>query len=68
MQEMKPSKTQELIDHLDHVDYPITGKDFMAACNSMEHASQEERDWVMENIDMNKTYNSADEVRKELKL
>ncbi len=55
-------------DHLSHVDYPVTGKDFVAACNNMSHATEEEKDWVKQNISMDKTYNSQEEVKKDLKM
>jgi hypothetical protein len=55
-------------EHLSHVDYPVTGKDFIAACNNMSHASKAETDWVKQNISPNKTYNSQDEVRGALKI
>ena len=68
MQVNKPSDTTEMEEHLSHVDYPIKGKDFIAACNNMSHATKEETDWVKQNISLNKTYNSSDEVRKALKI
>jgi hypothetical protein len=69
MQEVKmPSKTKEMVEHLGHVKYPITGKEFMAACSNMSDATKEQKEWVKKNISMNKTYKSADEVKKALKL
>ncbi len=64
----KPMDTKEIISHLDDVDYPVTGKAFMEACDNMSHASEEERMWVKNNIDMNRTYGSAEEIKRELKL
>lgn len=68
MQVNRPTDTTEMEEHLSHVDYPITGKDFVAACNNMSHATKEETDWVKQNISMNKTYNSPEEVKKALKI
>ncbi len=64
----KPAKTQEMMDHLDHVDYPITGKEFLAACNNMSHATREERDWAKMNVQADKTYNNMDELKRDLKM
>ena len=69
MQEVKkPSKTKEMIEHLDHVKYPISGKDFIAACNNMAHATKEEIEYVKKKLEMSKMYKSADEVKKALKV
>lgn len=68
MQVNKPSDTTEMQEHLSHVDYPITGKDFVAACNNMSHATKEDIVWVKQNISMNKTYNSPDEIKQALKI
>jgi hypothetical protein len=64
----KPSETSEMINHLDHVDYPVTGKEFMAACNNMSHVTQQEKDWVRQNLSENKTYNSEEDIKRALKL
>lgn len=68
MQVNKPSNTSEMEEHLTHVEYPVTGKDFVAACNNMSHATKEETDWVKQNISPNTTYSSPDEVKKALKI
>lgn len=68
MQVDKPSNTAEMREHLSHVDYPVTGKEFMAACNNMSHANKDEINWVKQNILPSKTYNSPDEVKKALKI
>ncbi len=60
--------TKEIMSHLNDVNYPVTGKAFMEACDNMSHASETERMWVKENINMNKTYNSPEEIKKDLKL
>jgi len=64
----KPSDVNEIVDHLDHVDYPITGRDFVAACSNMEHVTTQEKDWVKKNLSMDRTYNSPDEIRKALRI
>ncbi len=64
----KPSKISEIMDHLGHVDYPVTGKEFMAACNNMSDVTKEQREWVKANVSEAKTYNSKDELRKDLKI
>ncbi len=64
LQVNKPSDTTEMEEHLNHVDYPITGKDFIAACNNMSHATKEETVWAKQNISPNKTYNSPDEIKR----
>lgn len=64
----KPMNTQEIVEHLGHVDYPITGKELMEACENMSHVSDEEREWVKRNIQEDRTYNSREELRRELKL
>ncbi len=64
----KPNNVKEITRHLKDVNYPVTGRRFMEACDNMSHASQTERMWVKENIDMNKTYNSPEEIKKDLKL
>lgn len=68
MQVNKPSNTTEMEEHLTHVDYPVKGKDFVVACNNMSHATKEEKDWVKQNISLNETYNSPNEVKKALKI
>lgn len=64
----KPADTAELMEHLDHVDYPVTGKELFEACSNMSHIPEEQREWAKRNIQENKTYNSRDELRTELKL
>jgi predicted TIM-barrel fold metal-dependent hydrolase len=65
---MKPENVQNIIDHLGHVDYPVTGKKFSEACDNMSDVSEEEKKWVKNNIDMDKKYMSAQEIKKALKL
>jgi hypothetical protein len=64
----KPAKTQEVIDHLGHVDYPVTGRQFIAACNSMSDVPKEQKEWVKQNISEAKSYSSSEELKKDLKL
>ncbi len=64
----KPSKIDEIVDHLGHVDYPVTGKQFMAACNNMSDTTSEQREWVKANISESKNYTSKEELRKDLKI
>ncbi len=68
METMKPTNMQEIVDHLGHVDYPITGKEFMAACNNMSDVTKEQKDWIKKNISENKTYRSSDELKRDLKI
>ena len=65
---IKPSNLQGIVDHLDHVKYPVTGGKFIEACNNMSDVTKEQKDWVMKNIDVNKTYNSADDIKRVLEL
>ncbi len=64
----KPMNVKEINNHLNDVNYPVTGKAFMEACDNMSHASETERMWVKENINMNKTYDSPEEIKKDLRL
>jgi hypothetical protein len=64
----KPENVQDIISHLEDVDYPVTGKKFTEACNNMSDVSEEHRQWVRQNIDLNKTYASSEEIKKDLKL
>lgn len=60
-----PINKDEMMKHLDHVTYPASKEDFMAACNRMEHVTEGEKKWMMDNLP-DKTYNSADEVKQAL--
>lgn len=51
--------------HLDHVDYPATKQDLVEACNNMDHLSDKDKKWFMENLPA-RTFKSADEVRNAL--
>lgn len=62
------AKMVNVINHLKDVTYPVTGKKFVEACERMSDIPDEQRRWVRDNIDLNKTYRSADEIRKALRL
>ncbi len=64
----RPEKTREIIDHLDHVSYPVTGKAFMAACDNMSDQTSEQRTWVRTHVSEDMTYNSKEELRKVLEV
>jgi len=67
-QTKKPENTQDIVKHLGDVDYPVTGRQFIEACNNMSDVPKEQNDWVKQNIDVNKTYNSPNEIRQALKI
>lgn len=62
------AKMVNIINHLKDVEFPVTGRKFMEACENMSDISDEQKRWVRDNIDLNKTYRSADEIRKALRL
>lgn len=64
----KPLRVDEIREHLSHVDYPITGKDFIAACSNMSHASKDELEFVKRNLPIDRTYRSSDEIKQVLDL
>ncbi len=64
----KPNNVEDITKHLGDVNYPVTGKKFMEACDNMSDVGEKQRDWVKMNIDADKTYNSLDEIKKALKL
>ncbi len=64
----RPSNTDDIVEHLKHVNYPVTGKAFREACSNMSDVPSKERDWVLKNLPEDKTFNSADEIRRELGL
>lgn len=45
----------------DHVKYPATKQDLVAACNGMSEFSDEDKKWFMDTLPEG-TYNSAEEV------
>jgi len=64
----KPENLADIISHLDHVDYPVTGKKFLEACDSMSHVSEEQRAWARNNIEPDKTYKSIEEIKHDLDI
>jgi predicted TIM-barrel fold metal-dependent hydrolase len=64
----KPENVQNIIDHLGDVEYPVTGMKFTEACDNMSDVSEEERKWVKNNINMDKTYMTPEEIKKDLKI
>ncbi len=66
MQREKPSSTLEIQEHLGHVKYPVTGRQLMTACNNMSDVPTKEREWVKQNLSENKTYNSPEDIKKDL--
>jgi len=64
----KPENVSDIISHLKDVDYPVTGKKFMEACDNMSDVSEEQRAWVRNNIEPNKSYASPDEIRHDLDI
>ncbi|KKR89326.1 MAG: hypothetical protein UU39_C0042G0005 [Candidatus Woesebacteria bacterium GW2011_GWD1_41_12] len=56
------------ISHLkDHQKYPATKADLVKECDDLSDFSGEDKKWFMDHL-MDKTYESADEVIKELGL
>jgi len=56
------------IHHLnDHQDYPASKEEMVAECDNLSDFSDADKKWFTENLP-DKTYNSAEEVLKALKL
>ncbi len=64
----KPEDVANIISHLKHVDYPVTGRAFLEACDNMSDVSDEQRAYVRNNIEPDKTYASIEEIRHDLNL
>ena len=64
----KPENVTDIINHLKDVEYPVTGKEFMEACDNMSDVSEEQRSWVRNNIEPDKTYASPEEIRHDLNI
>jgi len=60
--------TVNAIGHLkNHQKYPATREDLIKECDGLSDFSNEDKNWFKSHL-MDKTYNSADEVIKELGL
>ncbi len=56
------------IHHLrEHQEYPATKEELIAECDNLSDFSEADKKWFADNLP-DKTYNSADEVIKALKL
>ncbi len=64
----KPKDEADIMNHLNDVDYPVTGKEFMEACGNMSHLPEEQKTWVKKNILPGKTYKSPEDIRHDLGL
>jgi len=64
----KPENVADIISHLKDVDYPVTGKKLMEACENMSHLSEKQSAWVKNNIEPDKTYESPEEIKHDLDL
>ncbi|EKD84656.1 MAG: hypothetical protein ACD_38C00179G0003 [uncultured bacterium] len=59
-------KAEEAVKHIDeHVMYPASKGDILAACNEMTEVPEEEKKWVSDRLP-DKTYQSPQEVKAEL--
>jgi hypothetical protein len=52
----------------EHIKYPATGEEIKQQCNMMSHVPETERKMDMDMINSKKTYASADDVMKDLKM
>jgi hypothetical protein len=65
---MDDRSQMELSTHIkDHVGYPISKKDFMAACENLGHVPAETREWVSKTLP-DRTYQSAEDIYHALNL
>lgn len=65
---VKMKDVKNTIDHLkNHQKYPATKEELVMECDNLSDFSKEDKEWFESNL-MDKTYNSADEVIKELGL
>lgn len=56
----------QIVDHLGHVDYPITKKALIKACEKMTDVPKAHREWFERNLP-ERAYNSVDDVLGTLK-
>jgi len=60
--------TKGVIKHLrEHQEYPATKEEMVAECDGLSDFSDEDKEWFTDNLP-DRTYKSADEVIKTLKL
>lgn len=65
---MDAKAQQELTDHIQtHVVYPVTKKDFVAACANMAHIPSDTKDWVTKALP-DRTFSSAEDIFHALNL
>ncbi len=61
-------QTKEILRHLEHVAYPVTGKQFADACRGNTHIPKEQCDLITKSINPNKTYHRPSEIREDLRI
>jgi hypothetical protein len=61
-------QTKEILRHLEHVAYPVTGKQFAQACNSNTHIPKEQCELITKNINLDKTYRTPAQIREDLRI
>ncbi|MGH2625771.1 MAG: hypothetical protein ACRDHY_03870 [Anaerolineales bacterium] len=65
---MDDKSLHELTAHIrSHVAYPVTKKDFLAACENMAHVPADSVEWVAKTLP-DKTYQSSEEILHTLNL
>jgi len=65
---MTLSSRAEILAHVrEHAKYPSTKSELIAFCAGMSDVPKVEREWVEQNLP-NRTYSTADEVIRSLKL
>lgn len=65
---MSKTPKKEMEEHIrKHLTYPATKKALVEACNRMSDVPKADRDWFEKNLP-DRTYKTADEVIKALKL
>lgn len=58
-----PAQKKEMMEHLNHVDYPASKDDLVKACNEMSDMPEEDKKWFKENLP-DRMYNTAAEVEQ----
>ncbi len=64
----KPKDVTDIVSHLKDVEYPVTGKEFIEACDNMSHVHEDQRAWVKKNILPGKTYRSPEDLSHDLDI